>query len=78
MGFAPSAMQLNSTAFGNNGSIPTKHTGVGEDISPGIGWPYASGRSRPAPLLLLDSGTGQRDESASWFKPLAATGRHRA
>lgn len=38
MGFAPSNMQLHSSAFDNNGSIPSKHTGEGEDISPEISW----------------------------------------
>ena len=54
MGFAPSAMQLNSTAFGNNGSIPTKHTGVGEDISPGIGWTNAPAGTQAYAIICHD------------------------
>lgn len=38
MGFAPSSMQLRSSAFEPNGSIPTKHTGEGDDVSPELSW----------------------------------------
>ncbi len=38
MGFALSDMQLSSSAFGNNGAIPSKHTGEGEDVSPALAW----------------------------------------
>jgi phosphatidylethanolamine-binding protein (PEBP) family uncharacterized protein len=36
MGFALSDIQLSSTAFEQGGSIPTKHTGEGEDLSPAL------------------------------------------
>lgn len=38
MGFALSDMQLTSSAFGNDGAIPTRHTGEGEDVSPALAW----------------------------------------
>jgi Raf kinase inhibitor-like YbhB/YbcL family protein len=38
MGFALSDMQLTSTAFGQGGAIPSKHTGEGEDTSPALVW----------------------------------------
>ncbi|MEJ2415679.1 MAG: YbhB/YbcL family Raf kinase inhibitor-like protein [Exilibacterium sp.] len=38
MAFALSTMKLTSTDFDNNGSIPSKHTGEGEDISPALSW----------------------------------------
>jgi len=38
MGFALSSMQLSSPAFGNRGSIPKRHTGEGEDVSPELAW----------------------------------------
>lgn len=38
MGFAPSSMQLTSTAFSAHGAIPTKHTGEGPDVSPALAW----------------------------------------
>ena len=41
MGFALSDMQLTSTAFSQDGPIPTKHTGEGEDVSPGLTWTNA-------------------------------------
>src|SRR5687768_6163799 len=47
MGFAPSSMQLASTAFQPGAAIPRKHTGDGEDLSPGFYWrdPPAGTRS---------------------------------
>ena len=41
MGFALSGMQLTSTAFGDGGPIPKKHTGEGEDVSPALAWSKA-------------------------------------
>jgi len=38
MGFAPSAMQLSSSAFDPEGAIPRKHTGDAEDVSPAFSW----------------------------------------
>lgn len=38
MGFALSTMQLTSSAFASGGTIPIKHTGEGEDVSPALAW----------------------------------------
>lgn len=38
MGFAPSSMQLTSSAFSAGGAIPSKHTGEGVDVSPALAW----------------------------------------
>ena len=38
MGFAPSTMQLTSTAFEPLGRIPKQYTGEGADISPPLKW----------------------------------------
>lgn len=38
MAFALSDMQLESAAFEAHGSIPTRHTGEGEDVSPALSW----------------------------------------
>ena len=38
MGFAPSAMKLKSSAFEQDGLIPSKHTGEGTDVSPALSW----------------------------------------
>ncbi|MGA9573054.1 MAG: YbhB/YbcL family Raf kinase inhibitor-like protein [Lysobacterales bacterium] len=38
MGFALSDMRLTSAAFTNGSHIPSRHTGVGEDVSPAIAW----------------------------------------
>ena len=38
MGFALSAMQLKSSVFADGGSIPSRHTGEGEDVSPRMSW----------------------------------------
>lgn len=38
MAFAPSSMQLTSTAFAHHEAIPTRHTGEGENVSPALAW----------------------------------------
>ncbi|RFA24627.1 phospholipid-binding protein [Alkalilimnicola ehrlichii] len=38
MGFALSTMQLRSSAFEQDGAIPTKFAGDGEDVSPALTW----------------------------------------
>ena len=38
MGFAPSTMQLTSTAIEYHKPIPDKHTGVAENTSPALAW----------------------------------------
>jgi hypothetical protein len=38
MGFAISDMKLRSQAFEHHRSIPKKHTGEGEDVSPTLSW----------------------------------------
>jgi len=41
MGFALSDMQLTSPAFTQDGDIPARHTGEGEDVSPALAWTNA-------------------------------------
>lgn len=38
MGFALSTMQVKSDAFEQGGSIPSKYTGEGDDVSPALLW----------------------------------------
>lgn len=38
MGFALSTMQVASSAFGQGGAIPARHTGEGVDVSPALSW----------------------------------------
>ena len=38
MGFAPTDMQVRSSAFEPWGPIPSKHTGEGADVSPELSW----------------------------------------
>jgi len=38
MAFAPSSMQLKSSAFAHHEAIPTRHTGEGENVSPALAW----------------------------------------
>lgn len=54
MGFAPSDMTLTSPAFDNGGSIPRKHTGEGEDVSPALKWSDAPDGTRSFALICHD------------------------
>ena len=54
MGFALSDMQLTSTAFGPGGSIPSKHTGEGEDVSPALSWSNAPDGTKAFAVICHD------------------------
>lgn len=54
MGFAPSDMTLTSPAFNNGGSIPRKHTGEGEDVSPALSWSDPPDGTRSFALICHD------------------------
>ncbi len=54
MGFAPSAMQLTSAAFHNDGRIPQKHSGEGDDVSPQLSWRDAPEGTRSFAVVCHD------------------------
>lgn len=54
MGFALSDMQLTSPAFTNGGTIPAKHTGEGEDVSPALSWSQAPEGTRAFAVICHD------------------------
>jgi hypothetical protein len=54
MGFAPSSMQITSSAFEPLGRIPKKHTGEGEDVSPPLSWSGAPKDTKSFALVVHD------------------------
>lgn len=54
MGFAPSKMQLTSTAFAAGGAMPARHTGEGEDVSPPLAWSDAPAGTQSFALICHD------------------------
>ena len=54
MGFAPSDMQLTSSAFTPLGAIPRKHSGEGEDMSPALAWRGVSAKARSLAVICHD------------------------
>lgn len=54
MGFALSDMQLSSSAFGQGGAIPAKHTGEGEDVSPALSWRDAPAGTQSFAIICHD------------------------
>lgn len=54
MGFALSDMQLASSAFDNGASIPKRHTGEGDDVSPALSWTNAPKGTRQFALICHD------------------------
>jgi len=54
MPFALSPMQLTSPAFVSGGSIPRKHTGEGEDVSPALAWSQVPEGTRSFALICHD------------------------
>lgn len=54
MGFALSDLKLRSTAFQNRGSIPSKHTGEAEDVSPQLSWSNVPAGTRSFAVVCHD------------------------
>ena len=54
MGFAPSTMQLSSTAFAPMGRIPRQYTGEGADVSPPLAWRDAPAGTKAFALVCHD------------------------
>jgi len=54
MGFALSEMQLTSFAFNHRGSIPSRHTCEGEDVSPQLAWGNAPDGARAFAVICHD------------------------
>ena len=54
MGFALSDMQLTSDAFAQDGSIPEKYTGEGDDVSPALAWRDAPENARAFAVVCHD------------------------
>ncbi len=54
MGFAPSAMQLKSSVFNQDGLIPSKYTGEGEDVSPALSWTDAPDGTKAFAIICHD------------------------
>ena len=54
MGFAPSTMQLTSTAFAPMGRIPKQYTGEGSDVSPPLAWHGAPPGTKAFALVVHD------------------------
>ena len=54
MGFAPSTMQLTSTAFASMARIPRQYTGEGADLSPPLAWRNAPPGTKSFALVCHD------------------------
>lgn len=54
MGFALSDMKLTSSAFDHGGSVPTRHTGEGADVSPAMSWSGAPNSTGSFALICHD------------------------
>lgn len=54
MGFALSDLQLTSPAFAQGAAIPARHTGEGEDVSPGLSWTRVPEGTRSFAVICHD------------------------
>jgi Raf kinase inhibitor-like YbhB/YbcL family protein len=54
MGFALSNIQLSSMAFSQDGAIPARYTGEGEDVSPDLSWSNGSEGTESFAIICHD------------------------
>jgi Raf kinase inhibitor-like YbhB/YbcL family protein len=54
MGFALSDIKLTSSSFNQDGSIPARHTGEGEDVSPSLSWENVPEGTRSFAVICHD------------------------
>lgn len=54
MAFAPTEMKVTSSAFDDHGEIPTRHTQVGDDVSPPLSWQGAPDGTRSFAVICHD------------------------
>lgn len=54
MGFAPSDMKVKSNAFQNGGTIPKKHTGEADNVSPHLAWSNAPSGTKAFAVICHD------------------------
>src|SRR5690606_18733694 len=54
MGFALSKLELTSTAFVQNGAIPRRHTGEGDDVSPPLAWRHLPNSAQSLAVVCHD------------------------
>jgi len=76
-GGTPPGFTLSSTAFANNGDIPTKYTcqqdgKAGNDISPALAWGPGSNSPKSYAIVLVDTGNSNK-HWAIWDLPAATT-----
>ncbi len=69
---------LSSTAFANNGAIPTKYTcqqdgKAGNDVSPPLAWGAGAGSPKSYAIVLVDTGNSNK-HWAIWDIPASTTG----
>jgi Raf kinase inhibitor-like YbhB/YbcL family protein len=59
-------MEVTSTAFQENGTIPKQHTGDGKDISPPLRWSGAPGNTQSFALICDDPDAPRKDPWVHW------------
>lgn len=59
-------MKLKSTVFGNGGSIPTRYTGEGEDVSPPMNWSDVPDETREFALICEDPDAPGEEPFVHW------------
>ena len=65
-GNIPMTIKVESTAFVNNAKIPTKFTGDGEDVSPGLTWSNLPAGARELALICDDPDAPTSEPWVHW------------
>jgi Raf kinase inhibitor-like YbhB/YbcL family protein len=59
-------LNLRSTAFSDGNSIPRRHTGVGEDLSPPLSWTGVPAEARELALIVDDPDAPSAEPWVHW------------
>ncbi len=66
MAYAPSKIQLTSSAFTDGGAIPSRHTGESDDVSPALSWTPGESTTKSYAIICHDPDAPRIDTNGTY------------